>query len=280
MLLTVLLLLSLAVFLAGSLARAYLLLRLPLHGRWELYPVPREKGRAAYGGSYYEETLWWQRPRATSFSSELLAMLGEMLFITRLRDHQKALWWASLSFHWGLYCLAAFTGLLAASAGLEIGGVAGGGWPGLLAEGAAVCGWAGMVLGLAGTLGLLGRRLLVPALRLYSGPREYVPLVLFAGAYLTGVAAWAAGRLALPLAVMKALLSLSPVPAAVTANAVATAHLCLLSLLLISIPLSRLSHYLAKFVTFHLIQWDNEPNLPGSRLERRVAGAGKVGAGP
>lgn len=297
MLLTGLLLTGFVVFLTGSAVRAYLLLRLPIHGRWELYPVPGEKGRAAYGGSYYEENLWWQRPRATSFVSELGAMLGEMLFIRRLREHQKSLWWASVAFHWGLYCLAGFTALLAAGAAWEMGwGQAG---PAALAVSAALrtatatLGGLGVALGLGGTLGLLARRLFDPALRLYSGPREYFHLALFAAAYVTALAVYApalaapGGRLALSLGVMKAVLTLAPVPADVAAGGAAVAHLVLLGLVLIYIPLSRLSHYVAKFVTYHRIQWDNGPNLPGSRLAGRLAreagqpdAPGKAGANP
>ena len=35
----------------------------PLSFRWELYPVPHEKGRAEYGGAYLEELDWWYKPR-------------------------------------------------------------------------------------------------------------------------------------------------------------------------------------------------------------------------
>ena len=36
---------------------------MPMHVRWELYPVAHEKGRASYGGSYFEEVDWWTKPR-------------------------------------------------------------------------------------------------------------------------------------------------------------------------------------------------------------------------
>ena len=47
------------------LATAYLVYRqitLPVHVRWEIYPVQHETtARAAYGGSYLEEINWWEK---------------------------------------------------------------------------------------------------------------------------------------------------------------------------------------------------------------------------
>ncbi len=34
---------------------------MPIHLRWELYPVPHEAGKAEYGGGYLEETSWWSK---------------------------------------------------------------------------------------------------------------------------------------------------------------------------------------------------------------------------
>ncbi len=278
MLLTVFLLAAFGAFLAGSLARALLLLRLPPHSRWELYPVPKEKGRAVYGGSYYEETFWWRRPHLVSLWSELRETLREMLFIKRLYDHRKPLWWFSYSFHLGLYCLTAFTALLVADAAAALWGcpvTIGPGLPGILYYLTAFLGGAGMALGLVGTCGLLGRRLFLPSLRLYSGPREYLPLLLFLGAYVTGLIAQFEGPFATGVATMKAMIRLEPV----AADGPAATHLVLLGLLLIYIPFSKLSHYVAKFFSFHRIQWDNEPYLP-PHLTRVAERAGSAAPPP
>ena len=39
--------------------------RMPLHLRWELYPIPHGNGRD-YGGSYLEELEWWTKPQKRS----------------------------------------------------------------------------------------------------------------------------------------------------------------------------------------------------------------------
>ncbi|MFY9121343.1 MAG: nitrate reductase gamma subunit, partial [Syntrophomonadaceae bacterium] len=97
--------------------------RMPLHGRMELYPVPQEKGRHTYGGSYMEEPEWWKKPRQVSKLSEIADMLKEMLLIKKLFDNQRSLWWVSYSFHLGLYLLMAWTIFIIAGALTELAGV-------------------------------------------------------------------------------------------------------------------------------------------------------------
>jgi len=48
------------VFAIACIVRAVSYARLPLHLRWELYPVPHQaKERARHGGSYFELENWW-----------------------------------------------------------------------------------------------------------------------------------------------------------------------------------------------------------------------------
>ena len=51
---------------------------MPVHLRWELYPVAHEKGRP-YGGSYLEEIEWWHRPRRINLFGEFSTFMGELL---------------------------------------------------------------------------------------------------------------------------------------------------------------------------------------------------------
>ena len=54
---------SVVVAIIAMIAKAMRYINAPEHFRWELYPVPHEKGRAEYGGSYLEELDWWPKPR-------------------------------------------------------------------------------------------------------------------------------------------------------------------------------------------------------------------------
>ena len=68
---------GIVVFVVAVIARIRMFARMPMHLRWELYPVPHEASRAAHGGSYLEEVDWWLKPREGSKAPELQALGGE-----------------------------------------------------------------------------------------------------------------------------------------------------------------------------------------------------------
>ncbi|HEX7344020.1 MAG TPA: hypothetical protein VF398_07135, partial [bacterium] len=114
--------LSLTVFLAAVVTRIVRIARLPVHLRWELYPVPHERGRARYGGSILEEVDWWTKPRHVDRMGELAVMIPEILLLKGVWEHNRKLWWGSFPLHFGLYLLIGALGLLAINALLVIFG--------------------------------------------------------------------------------------------------------------------------------------------------------------
>jgi nitrate reductase gamma subunit len=103
---------SVIVFLVGLIYRAFKILSMPVHLRWELSPVPHEKGRSRYGGSYFEEYEWWTKKRAISKISELFAMAQEIVLLKGVWEHNRKLWFFSFPFHFGgLYLVAGMAGL-------------------------------------------------------------------------------------------------------------------------------------------------------------------------
>jgi hypothetical protein len=85
-LLYVLIYASALTFLIACIVRAVHYMRLPLHLRWDLYPVPHEESeRAKHGGSYFESADWWKKPTTFNWAGELRSMLSEIIF-------QKGLW--------------------------------------------------------------------------------------------------------------------------------------------------------------------------------------------
>ena len=66
--------------------------RMPVHLRWDLYPIPHEKGREDYGGSYYEEVDWWLKPKQFSLINEIKEMIKEIVFIQSVFKHNRPLW--------------------------------------------------------------------------------------------------------------------------------------------------------------------------------------------
>jgi nitrate reductase gamma subunit len=262
--------LSIFLFLGISGYKAYQFAKLPLHGRMELYPVPKEKGHE-YGGSYYEEVEWWNKERQVSHRTELIEMLKEMLFIKKLFDHQKPLWWLSYALHLGIYFLIAWTILLVIGSLTLLGGgevsISAGVWGSLIFYLTAFTGLLGLILATFGSGMLLLRRLFDDTLRKYTTPQEYFNLILLYSAVVTGIFVWI-GDLGFYSAreITANLITFIPFQA----SGLFIIHLVILFIMFTYIPLSKMSHYVGKYFTFHKVLWENDPNLRGSEVEKKV----------
>ena len=254
--------------------RFFRIASMPIHLRWELYPVPHEK-EAGHGGSYLEQQDWWTRPREITRLGELREMLPEMLLLKALYRHNRALWVRSFPFHFGLYVLAAFAvliglGGLANVAGFAVSGD--GGLPGRALYYVPIpVGFLGLVLALFGSVGLLHRRLTDPALRGYTAASDLFNLMVFVATF--GVALTAAITNPTFSAFRDYAASLATFSAAPPANGLVWLAVLMVMLLLAYIPMTHMAHFFVKWFTWHKIRWDDEPNLPGSRIEARVKAA-------
>lgn len=273
MLLTVFIYASIISFVGLSLYKAHQFSKMPMHGRWELYPVPKEPGeKGHYGGSYYENLEWWNKPREISHTGEIIDMLKEMLFIKNLFINQRRQWWFSYALHLGIYLLGLWTVLLAVGAITELSGT-----PLTTAEGVSSNPWASLVYyatfisGSAGAL-MLGfgsfclflKRVFNDTFSKYTTPQEYFNLLFLFAVVASGLVVWSGdpgfnyGR-----DIMKALFTFSPLQA----DAALTIHIFLLGAVMIYIPQTKMSHYVGKYFAFHKVLWDNEPNLRNSKME-------------
>ena len=78
--LQVLFYISTLVFVVGVVYKGVKMARMPLHLRWDLYPIPHEGGgKGKYGGSYYEEVEWWTKPANIAISNEMKEAAKEIL---------------------------------------------------------------------------------------------------------------------------------------------------------------------------------------------------------
>ncbi len=257
------------IFVAACAWRILSFARAPLHLRWELYPVPHEAPeRVAHGGSYFEQGEWWRHPRAANLAGELKFMLPEMLFLRGLRAVNRPLWYRSFPFHFGLYLLAASLALLSGS--LVLGRLGGAAVARLFSAPAAVSGAAGTACCLVGAAGLLHRRLTERALKVSTSAGDIFNLSFFIAALALlavgyaarpagspGAAATLAGLLSWDLAVQ--------VPTLFGLGIVAVAALGAY------IPLTHMSHFIAKVFTYHAVRWDDRPLLHDERRARAMA---------
>jgi nitrate reductase gamma subunit len=258
---------SLAVFLVVFVLRTFRIARLPVHLRWELAPVPHEKGKSQYGGSYFEEYEWWTKPREKSLVNELSYMIQEIVLLKSVWEHNRRLWWFSFPFHFGMYLLIAAAPLLVLGAVLEL---AGSSWPGLPIAVLTLAG-AGFLLGIFGALGLLGKRLTDPRLKPFTTPASLFNLALLLTVFATGgYALVATGEfVTTSSAFVKALLTADMVVQTPAALAV---HFVLAFLFLAYLPFSQMMHFVAKYFTYHQVRWDDAPLAPGGRMEGEVLG--------
>lgn len=269
--------LAIALFAIAVVARVMMWAKLPMHMRWELYPVAHEGKKAHYGGSYLEESEWWTKPREVSLIGELKVMVPEILFLVALKEHNPKLWRRSFPFHFGLYMVIGCTLLMAVLAILkELSPEIGAGTIGTLFDYAIlVTGVGGLALAIAGALGLLQRRLTHPDLKDFTHPADIFNLLFFVVAF--GCALLTFLLVDRDFSAVKGFLhnlvtfQLSAGVAGTGLEAVLpTVSVVLMSLLVVYIPLTHMSHFVGKYFAYHAIRWNDKPNLPGSAEEATI----------
>jgi nitrate reductase gamma subunit len=250
--------LAVLVFVIGVIWRGVRIARMPVHLRWELAPVPHEKGKASYGGSYLEEFEWWTKPREKSLLNEALYMFQEIVFLKGVWEHNRSLWPWSFSFHFGLYLLVGMVvSLLLASFGVTVFG-----------QVAQWMGGVGYAFGAVGTLGLLGKRLFDPKLKPFTAASSYFNLVLLAAVFVSGgIALSAGGFLGATTSFAKAFFTADT---GVAPGAAVSAHIAIGMLFLLYLPFTSMMHFLAKYFMYHEVRWNDEPIRGKTAMEEEV----------
>jgi len=267
--------LGIVFFLIAVAVRFVMWSKMPMHLRWELYPVAHEGGgRAAYGGSYLEESDWWQKKREVSLLGELKVMVPEILFLVALREHNSKLWKWSFPFHFGLYLVGGTTMLLLC------GGLVSALLPSVAGPVSAVIGTvapflggAGLILGIVGALGLFARRR-GRALRDYTAPADLFNLLFFIVAFGVALVTFLGFdrdfSMVAGFVTNLVTFNLAPLSAGGTAALLLLLSVVLLSLLTAYIPTTHMSHFVGKYFAYHSIRWKDEPNLRGGNQEKVI----------
>jgi len=259
-------------FVSGFIAKAIKYARMPIHLRWELYPVAHHVGHSS-GGSYLEELDWWTKPRKRSLLGELKYMAREGLLFEKCYRNNRGLWYFTYPFHLGLFLLIGWLMLLFIGALMMLGGIS-------VAESASS--WAmaayyltlgigitGLVLGTFGCVGLIIKRSIDEDFRLYTTPRDYFNLSFILAILLSGLSSWYFFDPAFSSTreFVRSLIAFSPVAGT---NPAMVISITLFSLFLIYMPFTHMMHGLAKYFTYHKVAWQDEPNLRGGYTEKRV----------
>ena len=271
--------LCIIVLIAATGCLIYRQLSLPLHVRWEIYPVQHEKSaRLTYSGSYMEKVNWWNDKYESSSINELKYMVPEILFLRGLWKENRSLWWVSFPFHFGLYLMIATFGLLLLHACFTLCGfpafAAGGALSIMLSGLIFVTGWSGLILGNIGSMGVLYKRMTETKLRNYSSFADYFNVLFiflfFLSAFITCLFfdPFLAGAKAYTLGLLTGGHSLnSYIPGQSVSGSLAIVSA---SLLVAYIPLTHMSHMYMKYFLYHDVKWDDAPNLPGGAIEATI----------
>lgn len=239
----------------------------PIHLRWELYPVPHEKGKSKYGGSYLEEANWWKKPLKKDLISELWTMFQEIVFLKGVWEHNRSLWFGSFPFHYALYLHIVGTILLLI--GLIVGVT-----PNSLSHSTIFANllniifWASAILGVLGSLILLLKRIFDPNLSAYANASHYFNIILIGSLYLTLLLWFATGNGLSQLAgFYLGIFTFKPLPDLTLS---AYIHLYLLSFFMFYLPFTHMTHFFLKYFSYHKVRWDDEPNFPNTKLREKL----------
>lgn len=269
--------LCILMFLLVAAYRVYRQTTLPVHVRWEIYPVQHETtDKLAHGGSYMEELNWWEKKHRGSLFNEIKYMVPEILFIRGLWKENRRLWWVSFPFHFGLYLMIAVFGLMGLNALLLWGEAAPtGSMIQAVLNGLIVfLGWVGLALGVIGGVGLLCRRIADPELREYSSFVDFFNILfillfflfgfltsLFTDPLLDGAKAYVFGLLTGGGSLN------AYVPAQTFCGGAA---IVLGSLLVAYVPLTHMSHMFMKYFFYHKVKWDDAAYTRGGSIEAAI----------
>lgn len=264
--------LALLIFLVAIAHRGIRIARTPIHLRWELYPVPHEKGKAKHGGSMLEEVDWWTKPNKKDHLGELGVMAREILLLKGVWEYNRPLWFGSWTLHFGLYLLIGFAALQVFAGAMVAAGAAG-----------TVAFFAFMVLlrvlalfafllGTIGSVVMFMRRLTDPKLRMYNTASHYFNLLHLGAIFITGLV-WYLTEPSFTAQVtllFTSLLTWSSLPVLPLA---AYFHLAAVLLFIVYLPFTHMTHFFTKYFTYHDVRWEDEPNRPGGKLKGKIKAA-------
>jgi nitrate reductase gamma subunit len=241
--------------------------KLPIHLRWELAPVPHEKGKSQYGGSYLEEYDWWTKKREKSVVNEMIYMGKEIFFLKGVFENNKKLWYLSFPFHFGMYLLtgaAVLTFILAIlpSSILQLEGALAGSVVEVLAA-------IGFIIGIIGTLGLIARRFLDPKLKNYTSGSAIFNLFFLLALFVSGLVA-IYGVPSFYSEMTHYAQSLIFADTVGNVSGIISLH-CIITLLFLAyLPFTKMLHFLAKYFTYHDVRWNDSPMIGNKKMQQEV----------
>ncbi|MEM2727383.1 MAG: hypothetical protein QXV61_03895 [Archaeoglobaceae archaeon] len=237
---------SVLVFFSGVIYKFLKLLN-RLHLRCDLYPIPHNS--KPYGGSYYEEIDWWEKEMKKSSFGTLKSFLSIFLINRKKMSLQQRHWFATFLFHLGIFLHVLWIfilGIFVLFESISISMVVNLNWI------FSFFGIIGMLLMFLLALYLTIRKLKAP-IRYYVPPEDYIILIFVCIISASGILAFLEVDRNHVLEVLRSLILVSEVP---TLSFFETIHILAFSLLILILPFTRITHYIAVWFA-HLVIWDD-----------------------
>lgn len=246
--------------------------RMPVHLRWELYPVPQEKNYK-YGGSYFEELEWWTKPRERNVIRGILGRLKEYLFFPGYYHRNKSYWFGVFFWHTGFYLLVSFiilsflSALATVTPGLSIASESTSTLGRMLYYLMLIAAVGSFTIGAIGSLGLLVKKLADKDLRAYASPLDYFSYIFFLVLFVALFFLWYYDpTLSSYRDFWKSLITFKSIDVAPATYA----FVMLFALHLIHLPFTRSTHYITKIFAFFNVLWDDTPNRRGITFQKKI----------
>jgi len=239
-------------------------IKLPVHLRWELYPVMHEE-KYHYGGSYLEQKDWWDYGQHKSLWKALRYLLRDYLYFESYLKKDKVYWFFLYIAHISFLALILFQILIISSAIIELNGIRiAGNSASLIKISGIIC----FITGIIGNMGLFIIRLSRPDLRIYTNILIYFGYMFYILLCIIGLLAlyYADSHFLWYREFWKGMFILQPI----SVSFIMAIFIMLINLHLVYLPFTKAIHYITRLFAFFLIRWDDKPNKKGGKLEKKI----------
>jgi nitrate reductase gamma subunit len=248
---------AILIFLVIAAFRILAIIKQPEHLRWELAPIPHDKGKGKSSGSYLEEYEWWRKPRRRSYIAPIIYMLREIFLMRGIWKNNRGLWPFSSLLHSGIYLFIVTFVLDIVIAVFIITGV-----PtsilNVFLNITSVLALAGYLAGGLGAISLILKRRLDSNYRAFTTRAMYFKLAFLGAVFISGIWAWAASA-AFASETSQFIKNLITLESGISAGVPLTTHIIISLLFIVYLPFTDMLHFMAKYFTHHAVRWNDKP---------------------
>jgi nitrate reductase gamma subunit len=261
--------LSGVVFVVVFAAKIWKYKSMPMHVRWELYPIPH--AGKAWGGSFLEEVDYWKKTRHKNRLAQYKFMIPEILLIRALYEDNRRLWNWSFPFHAGLYLCIGGLVLLVIGAILQVVGLqpAHSALASLVQSLTVIFAVIGYILGTVGIVGLIVKRMTDPVLKDFTSGIDHLNLAWLGALFVTGFLVWLTDpQFAVSRGYLVSLIAFRPMPTEM--NGLHVINLLLFLGFWAYFPFTHMTHMVSKYFMWDKVKWDDDPNIGDAGMDEKI----------